>query len=244
METFSQRFFRNLFSREETKSFVFLEIVGGVIFSLISLGLFLLISNAVLKSQTVFLDNSISYYVYSLRTGWLTAVMRFFTFLGSQGLIAGWVLVIIFLTRRKHQKKMFIFTILLLMGYAADSWLKLLFKVPRPDISVLTQISVFINADLYSYPSGHAMNSFLFYGAVSYFIFHLTKDKKLSFQISIVSLAVIFLVGLSRIYLGVHRPSDVAAGYVAGFWLLVTTIVVDKTITFFRLIRESKNTAT
>jgi undecaprenyl-diphosphatase len=61
--------------------------------------------------------------------------------------------------------------------------------------------------------------------------------------ISISATVLIFFIGLSRIYLGVHHPSDVLAGFIAGFWLLSTTIFIDKTIIFFRIIRESSREA-
>ena len=121
------------------------------------------------------------------------------------------------------------------MGLIATTILKIFFKVPRP---IFNTLSI---EHSYSYPSGHALNSFLFYGAISYFIYHFTKNKKLSAVISVVCIFMVFSIGLSRIYLGVHRTSDVIAGYIFGFWLFVVIILIDKTITFLRLIRESAN---
>lgn len=232
-----RRFLNILFTKEEIRSLIFLEVVVGIILSLSSLLTFIFITNAVLGEQTLLIDNAISYFVYSFRQIWLTNIMWLIGLFGDQIIIMGSIVVIIFLTKRRHRKETFIFSLLLFMGLVATSGLKILLKIPRPNISVL------INENSYSYPSGHSLNSFLFYATISYFIFHFTRNKLTSMAVSASAGALIFLVGLSRVYMGVHHPSDVLAGYIAGFWLFVTVILIDKTITYFRLIRESSKTS-
>lgn len=224
-----------IFTKEQLRSFIFLEIVAGILYSIASLIFFVYITTAVLEKQTIFLDNLITKFVFTLRSPFFTNIMLAISFLGSQAIMAGTAIIVIFLTLRKHRKETFIFSVLLLMGATASFSLKYLFKVPRPIISVL------INENSYSYPSGHALNSFLFYATITYFIYHFTKNKNLSILVGILSSILIFLIGFSRIYLGVHHPSDVLAGYIFGFLLFVVTILVDKTITFLRLIRETSN---
>lgn len=224
---------RNILTREEIRSLIFLEVVAGIVFSYSSLILFQYITTDVLQSQTILIDNLIANFVISYRQAWLTNIMLFLSLLGNEVIIFGSVVVFIFLTLKKHHRETFIFSILLLMGATLTTWLKILYKIPRP--FVLTMVK----ENSYSYPSGHALNSILFYGTISFFVYHFTRNKMTSTLFSTLSVILIILIGISRIYLGAHHPSDVLAGFIVGFWLLVTTILIDKTIIFFRLIRES-----
>lgn len=228
-----RQFLSKLLTRDEIRSLIFLEVVVGIVFSYASLILFQFITSDVLQNETIFTDNLIANFIISYRVPWLTNIMRAFSLLGNEFIIFGSIAVIIFLTLKKHHRETFIFSILLLMGASLTTLLKLLYRVPRPFFLAL------VKENSYSYPSGHALNSILFYGTISFFIFHFTRNKMTSALISTLSVLLIILIGISRIYLGVHHPSDVAAGFVVGFWLLVTTILIDKTIIFFRLIRES-----
>ncbi|PIZ43905.1 phosphatase PAP2 family protein [candidate division WWE3 bacterium CG_4_10_14_0_2_um_filter_42_8] len=117
----------------------------------------------------------------------------------------------------------------LLTGVTLNLLLKLIFRVPRPDISPLEI------ATIYSFPSGHAMNSTVFYGSVAFLLFHFTRHKKLAVVVTILASVLILLVGASRIYLGVHYPSDVLASYLVGLLWLLICILFERTVRFYRL---------
>ncbi|HBI04739.1 MAG TPA: phospholipid phosphatase, partial [Paenibacillaceae bacterium] len=71
------------------------------------------------------------------------------------------------------------------------------------------------------FPSGHAMNSFVFYGMVGFILWRLFKGMIPRTISLLVCYLLPFAIGLSRIYLGVHYPTDVVAGFAAGgFWLM------------------------
>ena len=72
----------------------------------------------------------------------------------------------------------------------------------------------------FSYPSGHAMASMAFYGAILIIVNNLMIDKKYKYIISSILITIIFLVGISRVYLGVHYPSDIVGGWLISFVLL------------------------
>ncbi|MFY0758313.1 phosphatase PAP2 family protein [Metabacillus dongyingensis] len=95
--------------------------------------------------------------------------------------------------------------------------LKDLFQRERPSFDAL------IDAAHYSFPSGHAMNSTAFYGFLCYLVLSFTSSKQRSRKWWIgITVILIGLIGMSRIYLGVHYLVDVLAGFSAGmFWLLV-----------------------
>lgn len=101
-------------------------------------------------------------------------------------------------------------------GMLLFSGLKLIFERPRPPYPILYPESGF------SFPSGHATFSFVFYGALAYLIYH-TKLSKFWKTFLIIFLLMLSLsIGLSRIYLRVHYPSDVLAGICLGYsWLFI-----------------------
>ncbi|MDE1919566.1 MAG: phosphatase PAP2 family protein [Patescibacteria group bacterium] len=77
----------------------------------------------------------------------------------------------------------------------------------------------------FSFPSGHATASMAFYGFAAYILCMLFPERKaLTIAIATILIAV---VGFSRLYLGVHFPSDVLAGYlIGGIWLIIGSAVV------------------
>ena len=100
--------------------------------------------------------------------------------------------------------------------------LKLFFASPRPDL--WTRL---ISEQDYSFPSGHALGSFVLYGFLAYLLaVQFPRFSRLIYGVAIVAIAGI---GLSRLYLGVHWPTDIMGGYsVAYIWLTVC-------ITLFKL---------
>ncbi|MDO3412635.1 phosphatase PAP2 family protein [Saccharibacillus sp. CPCC 101409] len=95
--------------------------------------------------------------------------------------------------------------------------LKNLFRRERPDIHRLAEEYSF------SFPSGHSMGAFALYGILAYLLWRMIRP--LPGRIIALALCILltFSIGLSRIYLGVHYPSDVLGGYIAsGAWLALT----------------------
>jgi undecaprenyl-diphosphatase len=144
---------------------------------------------------------------------WLKEAVRDVTSLGSATvvfLLAAVVAIHLALSRRASTGLFVLFAVT--GGQALVSLLKLLVNRPRPEIvSHLAQVSTL------SFPSGHATMS-----AVTYLTLGLLAARFLprrATKIYVVALAVVltFLIGVSRLYLGVHWPSDVMAGWCAGF---------------------------
>ena len=127
------------------------------------------------------------------------------------------------------------FALIVGMAPVITAILKHLNQRPRPFDNPL--ISLFD----YSFPSGHAMTSFVFYFTISYFVYHFTKNKLITFITFVASVILISLIGISRIYLGVHYPSDVIAGYLGGLCWFSSIMLVDKTLDFFEIFKEKKS---
>lgn len=91
--------------------------------------------------------------------------------------------------------------------------------VQRPRPALFDEIT---RPETWSFPSGHALSAMAVYGGIGAVLITLYPARRL--PIIIATAVWIFLIGFSRVYLGVHWPSDVAAGYVAGVPLLIVTV--------------------
>ncbi|HSX19485.1 MAG TPA: phosphatase PAP2 family protein [Candidatus Saccharimonadales bacterium] len=215
-----------------TTKILTLEIALGGLITFSTLLLFAKIADRILDRDTIALDNTIIQVIYSLRNPALTAAMKIITFFGGEIFLAAAILTTILIIIRKHKGDAFIFSFILFSGVVLNIFLKDVFQRPRPDLSPL------IHESSYSFPSGHSINSFIFYTALSYFIFRKVKNKKLSYLLIAASTILILLIGLSRVYLGVHYPSDVVAGYAEGVIWFASILVFEKALIFFRLMRQ------
>jgi undecaprenyl-diphosphatase len=128
----------------------------------------------------------------------------------------------------KKRKDALVFSFTLFFGIGLNLLLKDMFHRPRPHLMPL------VHETSYSFPSGHAMNSFIFYTCLSFFVFRKLKNRQLGISLITVSGVLLLLIGISRIYLGAHYPSDVLAGYMAGLCWFVVVFLFEKTLIFLR----------
>ena len=154
-----------------------------------------------------------------------TDVMQFFTFLGTHIFLipANLFLVGYFLFVKKHRWYSIKIPVVALSSLLLMFSLKYLFRRSRPLTPLLEQ------ARGYSFPSGHALISFTFYGLLIYLAWLNVKNVWLKWLIITVLALLIFAIGLSRVYLRVHYASDVLAGYCVGcMWLLLSLWILGK----------------
>ncbi len=103
--------------------------------------------------------------------------------------------------------------------------LKNIIQRPRP-----TQFRL-IDESGYSFPSGHSMISMAFYGFLVYLIYQYIKNKKLKIALIIVLSILPILIGISRIYLGVHYTTDVVGGFLISIsYLIIYTRIFKKIV--------------
>lgn len=193
----------------------------------LSIGLLLLFSwlaEEVWEGDTLKFDQIIRDYVHNFADPFLTTVMQATSFLGSTVFMVslGTILVILFLIT-KHRRRAIVFMITTIGASVLISLLKLTFRRPRPEPFFGTIIP---NSD--SFPSGHSLGSFCFYGALAAIIVNRTEKLWLKILTLTCAAALILLIGLSRIYLGVHYPSDVLAGFSIGVIWVTTVAITDK----------------
>jgi len=130
---------------------------------------------------------------------------------------------IYFLFIKKHRWYSIKIPVIALSSLALMFFLKTLFGRHRPDIPLLRE------AQGLSFPSGHALMSVTFYGLLIHIIWNTVKRKWLKWTLIILLILLILIIGFSRIYLRVHYPSDVMAGFATGFiWLVISIWIVKR----------------
>jgi len=159
---------------------------------------------------------------YALRNPILSSVMFVITLFGADLTILLGAIVVFLFHRINKRRESIIFGNAVILGVLLNLFLKFMFARARPDGDTMVVM------DSFSYPSGHAMNAFIFYGLLAYYLIVFTKRQLLEIIIAVCSISTIVLVGISRIYLGVHYPTDVLAGYLAGLWVVMTAVYVNR----------------
>ena len=154
------------------------------------------------------LDDKIYNALFSIQSQGLTGTMISISFCASTITLIGLVIALIFLLKEKKYSRFIALN--LLVSFLLNRLLKIIFRRQRPG-----RIQ-FVTEKGYSFPSGHAMISFAFYGFIIYLIYKNVKNKKIKNTAIILLSLLIFLIGISRIYLGVHYVTDVLGGFVFG----------------------------
>lgn len=153
------------------------------------------------------------------------------TFLGTHNFLipANLVLIAYFLFVKRHKWYSIKIPVVALGGVTLMFLLKMLFNRPRPLIPLLKEAAGL------SFPSGHAMMSFSFYGLLIYLVWQNVKNGWVRGATIVFLLFLIFLIGFSRIYLRVHYASDVMAGFCVGIiWLVLSLWVTRRIETYSR----------
>ncbi|MBU3021066.1 phosphatase PAP2 family protein [Aestuariibacter sp. A3R04] len=159
-----------------------------------------------------------NYEYQSVGPKWLAVHFRDVTTLGSNWFVIFCSLLVATLLFFKSQRRLAMFLLLtvgtgVLVGFA----LKWGFHRPRPSL-VAHSTTVYTS----SFPSGHGMAAAMTYCCLAFVASTLMGEQKLSFVVWTAAWAIILLVGVSRVFLGVHWPTDVAAGWLAGLcWFAV-----------------------
>lgn len=166
--------------------------------------------------------DKLAFSLFKIRTPLLTKIFLIITNLGSPYVL---ILLTLLSFLLKNKKLSFIITANLGLITIINQVLKFIVKRPRPsDLFLIVETG-------YSFPSGHSMVSLSFYGLLIYFIYKYFKNKNLKiFLITLLSL-IIVLIGVSRVYLGVHFVSDVISGFLLSLsYLIIFIKVINKFI--------------
>ena len=192
------------------------RILLGLIFAVSALIFCLWFTDEVFEGSTKVFDETVRNAIHETATPWLTQLMIFLSFSGSFGfLICLAIVVIIIFARLKWKRAIALFLITMIGELILNLTLKGFFHRVRPQAFFDYPLP-----DSYSFPSGHALGSFCFYGILAWLITARLENRSLKILIWIMAGVLIFSIGFSRLYLGVHYPSDVVAGFTSAFvWI-------------------------
>ncbi len=198
-------------------------VVGGI-------NLFVELTETLKTEKLATYDTAITDYIISYRSPQLTSYFKFMTNVGDTYgyLIVLTVFLLVSLIVFKRWKYIVQATLILALATISNMMLKRFIDRARPGIEHL------VSVETLSYPSGHAMSAMAFYGFLIFLVTKFNIQKMIKYVLIIVLITIIISIGISRIYLGVHFPSDIAGGFIAGFIWVVFCVLLFDLIELFR----------
>jgi membrane-associated phospholipid phosphatase len=201
-------------------------VIGGFVGAAVLLYAFAWLATQVLQQETQAVDTATLQFLQSFDAPQLTVLANAISLMGSQAVVAAAAaLLVVFFWQRRWGAAV---SLILVAGGAQllNDVLKEAFHRTRP-----TPISGYLEAQQYSFPSGHAMVSAAFYLFLAYLTWRLVHGHWRRALIVTALVVLVFLIGLSRLYLEAHYLSDVIAGYLAGVLWADSVIVGGRVLT-------------
>jgi len=194
-------------------------IIAGLF--LLSLFVFAYLAHEVVQENEKAFDDKVSAYFTSFSNDHVISIMKFFTFFGTiQFLVPAYLLLIIYFYKKKQFRYCINIAIIGVSSSALMFALKDIFHRARPELPIIKSFT-------YSFPSGHALTSFIFCSIIIYLVWKSGLQKFWKLLFVILLLLFTLTIGISRIILHMHYPTDVIAGFCLGiawvilsFWLL------------------------
>ena len=174
---------------------------------------------AVYETLPLPLDKAVQNFFFSLRGPVQDVIISSITHLSDTVTIIAFCIVLLILPNRKTYGLPV--SLACLGGVAIYKPLKHFVLRARPDASLHL-----VTQGGYSFPSGHSVTSIVFYGLMLYLIQKDCKNEKLKTVLSWICGILAVVIGPSRIYVGVHWPTDVLAGWCLGGGILIIAILI------------------
>ena len=197
----------------------------ALVLFLVILFVFVAITDEIVLENENGFDQNISQAISSLVNPFATRLMEVFTFFGSSAfLLPAYVVMIIFYLSRKKMKLALDITMIGLSSTIILNLFKEIFKRQRPLDPLIRNVTGF------SFPSGHSFSSFTFFGLLIYILWKSAIKKAWKILLAIFLLLFAATIAFSRVYLRVHYPSDVVAGFCLSIiWLMLSLWILHKT---------------
>ena len=202
--------------------FLSLSLLLGLAAAIAALIFFGWLTDEVLEGDSRHFDEVTRTAVHQLASPLLTAIMRFLSFVGSTIVLTiGTIVIVVVFLVRKWSREAKLFAATMIGAAILNVTLKMTFKRARP-----TPFFDLTPPETYSFPSGHSLGSACFFGALAALLTARIRDRRIRVLVWILCTMMFLLIGLSRIYLGVHHTTDVIAGFVAALiWILMVRFV-------------------
>ncbi|UJF34126.1 phosphatase PAP2 family protein [Paenibacillus hexagrammi] len=215
---------------------IYRDLLVGLSAALLMLLIFGWLSQSLSSSWLENLDQSVAALIQSARGDHMTGIAKLFTLMGEgvTEFILFFIIGPVLYFKFRHRWETLILFIGVLGTWGLNSLVKGWIERDRPAGTWL------IEEEGFSFPSGHSMVSSLFYGLVGYLLWvNLRERWSGAWILPIVSMLLILGIGCSRVYLGVHYPSDVLAGFIAGGACLTGCILAVREVRHRREWREA-----
>ena len=198
-------------------------LLAAVLFIIAILAFSLLAKFVVVDKNHVF-DENVFYFLKDHTTPLVTQWMKAITFFGSTTfLFPAYIVLVSWLLLRGKKRWAIDISIIGLSGELMKQILKNSFQRPRPDLPLLESLQS------YSFPSGHALSSFILFACIVYLLWKGTYPNFWRWTISVLLILFSITIGFSRIILRYHYASDVIAGFCMGFaWVSLSLWLLDR----------------
>lgn len=199
--------------------------------SLVFLVLFVLTTITINSKQASFIDNSVNLFLSSNQVNWIQNLSITLGVLFEPIYVILYIVILstILYFLKKKEKAILLFLSSIAGGFFIFV-LKHIFSRARP-------LNMIIEESSFSFPSGHALFSVILFGMLIYFCTSIKSKSKKNILISS-SIFMIFIIGLSRLYIGVHWLSDIIAGYFFGVFLIFLILFIYKSTNFFNIFQK------
>jgi undecaprenyl-diphosphatase len=187
-------------------------LVAGAAIAIVFTWAFSEIADRVRKGHTQGVDDAVMRWIAAHQYKPLQTAMLEITSLGT-GTVVGMIVLVsgLFLWLNHHKHSAILLMAATLGGLVLDNLMKIGFNRPRPHIFEWGTYAMSS-----SFPSGHAMSSAIVYGTVAYLAARLQQNLASRILTMTLAALIIVMICFSRLYLGVHYPSDVLAGVMIG----------------------------
>ncbi|HEG9958199.1 TPA: phosphatase PAP2 family protein [Staphylococcus aureus] len=167
------------------------------------------------------IDNEVYEFIYSSESFITTSIMLGATKVGEVwAMLCISLLLVAYLMLKRHKIEALFFALTMALSGILNPALKNIFDRERPTLLRLIDITGF------SFPSGHAMGSTAYFGSAIYLLNRLNQGNSKGILIGLCA-AMILLISISRVYLGVHYPTDIIAGIIGGvFCIILSTLLL------------------
>ena len=202
---------------------VFFEaaVVISLAASVLCLFLFVWLGREMRAGDTLRFDETIRNWVHQFASPGMTAFMKIVSMMGAQILAVELLIAFLVFARLRWKRAAFWLAIAMIGALVLEASLKYAYHRIRPQAYFVPEPASF------SFPSGHSLTSFCFYGVLAGLLTSRIKSLFWRIAVWIAAAVLVVAIGLSRVYLGVHYPSDVLAGYLAATVWVGTIIVLD-----------------
>lgn len=194
--------------------------------------IFAIFTYKVVADKTIYIDSIVYNYISNnIINKNRTEIVKVITNITSPIMV---IITLLILVLAIKDKKIKISLVINLLGITIiNNLIKVIIARPRPEINKL------VTETGYSFPSGHSMVSMAFYGYLIYLIYRYIENKYIKWLLIVLLSILICLIGISRIYLGVHYTSDVLGGFLLSISYLVVYISLIKNLKIKNITKEN-----